>query len=178
MNTSTFADLNLGTPLINALNDQGITHPTPIQERAFSAMMAGNDVVGIAQTGTGKTIAYLLPCLRLWKFSKDKLPQTLILVPTRELVVQVVEEINKLATYMNIVSVGVYGGANIRTQKDAIYEGLDILVATPGRLIDLLDKGEVQLDDLQITVLDEADQMADMGFLPVVKEILYQAKPD
>jgi ATP-dependent RNA helicase RhlE len=171
MNTSTFADLNLSTPLFNALNDQGITHPTPIQERAFSAMMAGNDVVGIAQTGTGKTIAYLLPCLRLWKFSKDKLPQTLILVPTRELVVQVVEEINKLTTYMNIVSLGVYGGANIRTQKDAIYEGLDILVATPGRLLDLALDGTLKTKTIKRLVIDEVDEMLSLGFRPQLERI-------
>jgi ATP-dependent RNA helicase RhlE len=171
MNKSTFADLNLSTPLFNALNDQGITHPTPIQERAFSAMMAGNDVVGIAQTGTGKTIAYLLPCLRLWKFSKDKLPQTLILVPTRELVVQVVEEINKLTTYMNIVAVGVYGGANIRTQKDAIYKGLDILVATPGRLLDLALDGTLKTKTIKRLVIVEVDEMLSLGFRPQLERI-------
>ena len=171
MNKSTFADLNLSTPLFNALNDQGITHPTPIQERAFSAMMAGNDVVGIAQTGTGKTIAYLLPCLRLWKFSKDKLPQTLILVPTRELVVQVVEEINKLTTYMNIVAVGVYGGANIRTQKDAIYKGLDILVATPGRFLDLALDGTLKTKTIKRLVIDEVDEMLSLGFRPQLERI-------
>lgn len=171
MNTSTFADLNLSTPLFNALNDQGITHPTPIQERAFSAMMAGNDVIGIAQTGTGKTIAYLLPCLRLWKFSKDKLPQTLILVPTRELVVQVVEEINKLTTYMNIDTVGVYGGANIRTQKDAIYKGLDILVATPGRLLDLALDGTLKTKTIKRLVIDEVDEMLSLGFRPQLERI-------
>ena len=171
MNKSTFADLNLSTPLFNALNDQGITQPTPIQERAFSAMMAGNDVVGIAQTGTGKTIAYLLPCLRLWKFSKDKLPQTLILVPTRELVVQVVEEINKLTTYMNIVAVGVYGGANIRTQKDAIYKGLDILVATPGRLLDLALDGTLKTKTIKRLVIDEVDEMLSLGFRPQLERI-------
>jgi ATP-dependent RNA helicase RhlE len=171
MNTSTFADLNLSTPLFNALNDQGITHPTPIQERTFSAMMAGNDVIGIAQTGTGKTIAYLLPCLRLWKFSKDKLPQTLILVPTRELVVQVVEEINKLTAYMNVVSVGVYGGANIRTQKDAIYKGLDILVATPGRLLDLALDGTLKTKTIKRLVIDEVDEMLSLGFRPQLERI-------
>lgn len=171
MNKSTFADLNLSSPLFNALNDQGITHPTPIQERAFSAMMAGNDVVGIAQTGTGKTIAYLLPCLRLWKFSKDKLPQTLILVPTRELVVQVVEEINKFTTYMNIVAVGVYGGANIRTQKDAIYKGLDILVATPGRLLDLALDGTLKTKTIKRLVIDEVDEMLSLGFRPQLERI-------
>jgi ATP-dependent RNA helicase RhlE len=171
MNNSTFADLNLNTPLLNAISDLGFVHPTPIQERAFSAMMAGNDVVGLAQTGTGKTIAYLLPCLRLWKFSKDKLPQTLILVPTRELVVQVVEEINKLTTYMNITAVGVYGGANIRTQKDAIHKGLDILVATPGRLLDLALDGTLKTKTIKRLVIDEVDEMLSLGFRPQLERI-------
>ncbi len=171
MSKSSFSDLNLNTPLLNAINDLGFEHPTPIQERAFSAMMAGNDVVGLAQTGTGKTIAYLLPCLRLWKFSKDKLPQTLILVPTRELVVQVVEEINKLTTYMNITSVGVYGGANIRTQKDAIHQGLDILVATPGRLLDLALDGTLKTKTIKRLVIDEVDEMLSLGFRPQLERI-------
>ena len=171
MENSTFADLNLNTPLLNAISDLGFVHPTPIQERAFSAMMAGNDVVGLAQTGTGKTIAYLLPCLRLWKFSKDKLPQTLILVPTRELVVQVVEEINKLTTYMNITAVGVYGGANIRTQKDAIHKGLDILVATPGRLLDLALDGTLKTKTIKRLVIDEVDEMLSLGFRPQLERI-------
>ncbi|HOY48816.1 MAG TPA: DEAD/DEAH box helicase [Flavobacteriales bacterium] len=171
MSKSSFSDLNLNTPLLNAINDLGFEHPTPIQERAFSAMMAGNDVVGLAQTGTGKTIAYLLPCLRLWKFSKDKLPQTLILVPTRELVVQVVEEITKLATYMNITAVGVYGGANIRTQKDAIHKGLDILVATPGRLLDLALDGTLKTKTIKRLVIDEVDEMLSLGFRPQLERI-------
>jgi ATP-dependent RNA helicase RhlE len=171
MSKSSFSDLNLNTPLLNAINDLGFEHPTPIQERAFSAMMAGNDVVGLAQTGTGKTIAYLLPCLRLWKFSKDKLPQTLILVPTRELVVQVVEEITKLTTYMNITAVGVYGGANIRTQKDAIHQGLDILVATPGRLLDLALDGTLKTKTIKRLVIDEVDEMLSLGFRAQLERI-------
>jgi ATP-dependent RNA helicase RhlE len=119
----------------------------------------------------------LLPCLRLWKFSKDKLPQTLILVPTRELVVQVVEEINKLTTYMNIVAVGVYGGANIRTQKDAIYEGLDILVATPGRLLDLALDGTLKTKTIKRLVIDEVDEMLSLGFRPQLERIFEVLPP-
>ena len=112
-----FTELNLSNPLLNALNDMGYNKPTTIQQKAFATAMSGADVCGIAQTGTGKTIAYLLPCLRQWKFTKDIAPQILILVPTRELVVQVVETINKLTAYMSVVSVGVYDGVNINTKK-------------------------------------------------------------
>ena len=137
----TFRDLNLNSSLFNALSDLGYTQPTTIQAKAFPVVMSGKDVVGVAQTGTGKTLAYLLPSLRLWKFSKDKHPQILIIVPTRELVVQIVEEVEKLTTYMNIVTVGVYGGTNIKTQMAAMENGLDVLVGTPGRLLDLILTG-------------------------------------
>ena len=116
----TFTELNLNTALLNALSDLGFHTPTTIQRRTFSTAMSGADICGIAQTGTGKTIAYLLPCLRQWKFSKEKAPQILIVVPTRELVVQVVETVNKLTTYMSLVAVGVYGGVNINTQRLAV----------------------------------------------------------
>src|SRR5436190_17895476 len=119
----TFDDLNLNTPLLTALDELGYNHPTTIQHKVFSVVMSGRDVCGIAQTGTGKTLAYLLPCLRQWKFSKDKAPQILIVVPTRELVVQVVETVKKLTPYMNLVAVGVYGGVNINTQQLELMKG-------------------------------------------------------
>lgn len=171
MQNSKFSDLNLSTPLINALNDLGYSQPTPIQERAFSAMMAGHDVVGLAQTGTGKTIAYLLPCLRLWKYSKDKLPQTLIIVPTRELVVQVVEEVKKLTPYMNVEAVGIYGGVNIRAQRDQIIAGLDILVATPGRLLDLMLDSTIKSKVIKRVIIDEVDEMFSLGFRPQLERV-------
>ncbi len=113
----TFDELNLNNPLLSALEELGFTVPTTIQQKVFSVVMSGRDVCGIAQTGTGKTFAYLLPCLRLWKFSKDQAPQVLVIVPTRELVTQVVDAVNALTKYMNVVAVGVYGGVNINTQK-------------------------------------------------------------
>ncbi|WP_196889280.1 DEAD/DEAH box helicase [Aureivirga sp. CE67] len=161
---NTFDDLNLSTSLKNALHDMGIVHPTTIQERVFSEVMAGKDVVGIAQTGTGKTFAYLLPSLRQWKFSKGTAPQILIVVPTRELVTQVVEEVEKLTEYMNVVVRGVYGGTNIRTQKDLIFQGLDVLVATPGRLIDLSLDGVLKLKEIKKFIIDEVDEMLNLGF--------------
>lgn len=160
----TFQDLNLNTPLYNALTDLGFTKPTPIQAEAFNVVASGKDMVGIAQTGTGKTFAYMLPILKYLKFSTQENPRVLILVPTRELVVQVIEEIEKLSKYINNRVLGVYGGTNINTQKQAIAEGLDILVATPGRLYDLAVSRVLQLKSIQKLVIDEVDVMLDLGF--------------
>ena len=136
-NVMTFRELNLNNSLWNALEDLGFSKPTSIQKLAFAPVMSGKDVVGIAQTGTGKTYAYMLPILRILTHSRQETPRVLILVPTRELVVQVVDEIHKISTYLDVRVAGVYGGANINTQKKLIAEGQDIIVATPGRLYDL-----------------------------------------
>ncbi len=169
--TATFDDLNLNTPLRNALSDLGFTEPTPIQFKAFSVIMSGRDVVGVAQTGTGKTFAYLLPILRQLSFSKQKEPRVLILVPTRELVVQMVGEIRKLTVYMNLRVEGVYGGTNINTQKQLVVNGLDVLVATPGRLIDLALTNVLKLSSVRQLVVDEVDEMLSLGFLPQLTRI-------
>lgn len=168
----TFQEFNIHKPLLNALNDLGYTEATPIQEKAFSPIMSGKDVLGIAQTGTGKTLAYLLPSLRQWTFSKKRFPQILILVPTRELVIQVVDEIEKLTTYMNTVTIGVYGGANIRTQAESMREGLDILVATPGRLLDLALRGDLVLKEIKKLIIDEVDETLNLGFRHQLTNIL------
>lgn len=160
----TFEDLNLNAPLLNALADLGLTEPTPIQSKVFPVIMSGRDVVGIAQTGTGKTFAYLLPILRQMTFSKQKEPRVLILVPTRELVVQLVSEVQKLTAYMNVRVEGVYGGTNINTQKDLVSGGLDILIATPGRLMDLALGRYVNLKQVRQFVIDEMDEMLNLGF--------------
>lgn len=160
----TFEDLNLNTPLYNALTDLGFTTPTPIQAEAFNVVASGKDMVGIAQTGTGKTFAYMLPILKNLPFSMQENPRVLVLVPTRELVVQVVDEIEKLSKYINNRVLGVYGGTNINTQKQAIAEGIDILVATPGRLYDLALTRVLQLKSIQKLVIDEVDVMLDLGF--------------
>ncbi|PHI19687.1 DEAD/DEAH box helicase [Lewinellaceae bacterium SD302] len=170
----TFQDLNLSNLQLRALDDAGLTTPTPIQEKAFPVIMSGRDVVGIAQTGTGKTIAYLLPVLRLWKFSKERFPQVLIIVPTRELVVQVVEEIERLTTYQNVVTVGVYGGANINKQKDAVDAGLDILVGTPGRTLDLALHGTLNFKAIKRVIIDEMDELLELGFRPQLQRIFDQ----
>ncbi len=168
----TFSDLNLNKQLLNALADLGFERPTPIQENAFSVILSGKDVLGIAQTGTGKTLAYLLPSLRQWQFSKSRFPQILIIVPTRELVAQVVEECEKLTTYMNVVTVGVYGGANIRTQAETVSQGLDILVATPGRLLDLALRGDLVLKGIKKLIIDEVDETLNLGFRTQLTQIL------
>jgi len=160
----TFRDLNLNTPLYNALDDLGLTTPTPIQEQSFNVISSGADMIGIAQTGTGKTFAFLLPILKNLKFSNQENPRVLILVPTRELVVQITDELEKITKYINVKILGVYGGTNINTQKQAIAQGLDILVATPGRLYDLALSRVLQLKSIQKLVIDEVDVMLDLGF--------------
>jgi len=160
----TFKELDLSNQLQYAIEDLGFENPTPIQEQAFSVVRSGKDVVGIAQTGTGKTFAYMMPILRDLKFSKQKHPRVLVLVPTRELVVQVVDEIEKLSKYINTRVLGVYGGTNINTQKQAILQGQDIIVATPGRLYDLGLSNALKLKSIQKLVIDEVDVMLDLGF--------------
>lgn len=167
-----FQDLNLSPALSDALADLALTEPTPIQQKAFSVILSGRDVVGIAQTGTGKTFAYLLPILRNLKFSKEKEPRVLILVPTRELVVQVVGEIEKLTRYMTVRVEGVFGGVNINTQKIAVAPGLDMLVATPGRLLDLALGGYINLKYVRQFVIDEVDEMLNLGFRTQLNNLL------
>ena len=168
----TFEDLNLNKPLLAALKDLKFTTPTTIQSRVFSTTMSGRDVCGIAQTGTGKTFAYLLPCLRMWSFSKDKFPQILIVVPTRELVLQVVESVKRLTTYMSVEVAGFYGGVNMNPQM-AIAEGkLDVVVATPGRLVDIVMSGALKLKAIKRLVIDEMDEMLNLGFRTQLKTIL------
>jgi superfamily II DNA/RNA helicase len=178
--TTTFADLGIAAPLVNALSKQGILHPFPIQIATLPDALAGHDILGRGQTGSGKTLAFGLALLNNLngKVAKPHKPLALVLTPTRELAQQIDEVLMPLARSIGHESVVVAGGMSYSKQITAMRRGTAILVATPGRLIDLLNKGEVQLDQLQITVLDEADQMADMGFLPVVKEILDQAKLD
>jgi ATP-dependent RNA helicase RhlE len=168
----TFSELNLSKQLLRAVDDLGFDQPTTIQSKAFSVIMSGKDVVGLAQTGTGKTLAFLLPLLNLLKYSNQIEPRIIILVPTRELVIQVVEEVEKLSTYMSVRVGGVYGGANINTQKSMLMEGLDILVATPGRMLDLSLNGSLKLKCIQKLVIDEMDEMLNLGFRTQLKNIL------
>ncbi|KOS04973.1 DEAD/DEAH box helicase [Flavobacterium akiainvivens] len=173
---ATFHDLDLPKSLQKALDELGFTTPTPIQERAMPVIMSGRDMMGIAQTGTGKTFAYLLPILKQWKFAATDAPRVVILVPTRELVVQVAEEVVKLTQYMSVRTLGVYGGVNINTQKKNVYEGVDVLVGTPGRLMDLALDGVVRFDSLQKLVIDEFDEILNLGFRFQVTSILSMMK--
>ena len=167
-----FSDLNITSTLLNALDDINITLPTTIQEKAYPVIMSGRDVVGIAQTGTGKTISYLLPCLRQMKFSKEKHPTVLIVVPTRELVLQVVDDIKVLTKYMTIRVAGVYGGVNMIQQTPLIMAGLDILVATPGRLLDFSLNGTLKLRAVKRFIIDEVDEMLSLGFRPQLIRVI------
>lgn len=161
---SSFHDFKISKYLLNALEDLNITTPTPIQEQSYSVIKSGRNVIGIAQTGTGKTLAYSLPFLDGLKYSEQKNPRVLVLVPTRELVLQVVENLKDYTKYMTTRVVGVYGGTNINTQKLAVGEGVDVLVATPGRLYDLVMHRALSLKSIQKLVIDEVDVMLDLGF--------------
>jgi ATP-dependent RNA helicase RhlE len=168
----TFDELNLSRPLLNALTDMGYTTPTVIQQKVFSVVMSGQDVCGIAQTGTGKTFAYLLPCLRQFKFSKERFPQLLIIVPTRELVVQVADAVKQLTPYMSVEVAGFYGGVNMNPQMETASGKLDVVVATPGRLVDLVLSGALKLKAIKRVVIDEMDEMLNLGFRAQLQHIL------
>lgn len=161
---SNFNEINLNQQLYNAIEDLGYKHQTPIQEETFSKILSGKDVVGIAQTGTGKTIAYCLPLLQELSYSTQTNPRILILVPTRELVAQVVETLNQLTKYITCRIIGVYGGTNMNTQKKWLQDGADVIVATPGRLYDLALCRALQLKGIKKVVIDEVDVMLDLGF--------------
>ena len=169
---TTFEQFNLPKSVQKAIDDLGFVNPTPIQEKSFSVIMSGRDMMGIAQTGTGKTFAYLLPLLKLYKFTPTDTPKIVILVPTRELVVQVVEEVEKLTKYMSVRTLGIYGGVNINTQKKSVYQGIDILVGTPGRVMDLALDSVIRFDDTQKLVIDEFDEMLNLGFRVQLTSIL------
>lgn len=168
----TFTDLKLNKFLLKALDELGYSVPTAIQQKVFSVVMGGADVCGIAQTGTGKTLAYLLPLLNQWKYSKEKNPQILIVVPTRELVAQVVSSVKDLSAYLNLDVIGVYGGANINTQALEMQKGFDVLVATPGRLYDLAVSRAFTVKSIKKLVIDEVDEMLNLGFRTQLKNIL------
>ena len=171
MEKPTFIDFDLPKQLNSALEKLGISEPTPIQLKSFSPIMSGKDVMGIAQTGTGKTLAYLLPVLKTWKFNKNGSPTVLVLVPTRELVVQVAEVLEKLTEETSARVLGVYGGVNINTQKLLVYEGVDILVGTPGRVMDLMKDAVLNLKDLKKLIIDEFDEMLSLGFRRQLEDI-------
>jgi ATP-dependent RNA helicase RhlE len=169
---SSFEDFRLRKQLKNAVDDLGFVTPTPIQEQSFSVVLSGRDVLGIAQTGTGKTLGYMLPLLEELQFSKQLNPRILVLVPTRELVIQVIEEIENFTKYMSVRTIGIYGGVNIKTQSTRLLEGADIVVATPGRLYDLILNQSLIVKGLKKLVIDEVDVMLDLGFRRQITNIL------
>src|SRR4249919_4053752 len=172
-----FETLGLAPALVRVLSEIGYTQPTPIQSEAIPLALAGHDLLGGAQTGTGKTAAFALPLLhRLSEstpaFGGPRRIRALVLTPTRELAHQVHESLRTYGKHARLASTCIYGGAGMNPQLDALRRGVDILVATPGRLIDHLERGSVKLGDVEVLVLDEADRMLDMGFLPAIKRIL------
>jgi ATP-dependent RNA helicase DeaD len=172
----TFQELGIDVETTKALSEHGYEDPFPIQQEAIPLMLKGLDVVGQAHTGTGKTAAFALPILT--KIKRRGPIQALILVPTRELAVQVSAEINKFAKYTGIRTVSIYGGQSIGIQYDQLRRGVQILVATPGRLIDHIKQGSIDLENVKFVVLDEADRMLDMGFIEDIKFILFYVNED
>lgn len=166
-----FDDIKLSKQIRMALDEAGFEKPTDIQHEVFSPVRSGKDIIGIAQTGTGKTLAYLMPILMKLNYAQGMDPRALIVVPTRELVLQVVETIELLTPYMNIRALGIYGGVNINTQKEKVYDGVDILVATPGRLMDIYMTRVLKFNLVKTLVIDEADKMMDLGFMPQLNAI-------
>lgn len=164
MEKTTFADFELPEKILDVLADSNLFEPTPIQEKSLKPILSGRDVMGIAQTGTGKTLAYLLPVLKTWKYNKSGNPTVVILVPTRELVVQVAEIVQNLSKNMTARVIGIYGGKNINTQKLLFNDGCDILVGTPGRIMDLAIDNAISLREVQKLIIDEFDEMLNLGF--------------
>ena len=164
MEKITFADFDLPEKILDVLADQNLFEPTPIQNKTLKPILSGRDVMGIAQTGTGKTLAYLLPVLKSWKYNKNGNPTVVILVPTRELVVQVTEIVKNLTQNITARVIGIYGGVNIKTQKLLFNDGCDILIGTPGRIMDLAIDNAISLKEVQKLIVDEFDEMLNLGF--------------
>jgi superfamily II DNA/RNA helicase len=171
---TTFADLGLSEPILRAVAESGYLYPTPIQEQAIPIVLMGRDVMGVAQTGTGKTAGFTLPMLDILAGSRAKarMPRSLILEPTRELALQVAEQFVKYGKYLNLNHALLIGGESMNDQRDVLEKGVDVLIATPGRLLDLFDRGRILLADCKVLVIDEADRMLDMGFIPDVEKIV------
>ncbi len=174
--STTFADFDLPEKILNVLADSELFEPTPIQEKSFKPILSGRDIMGIAQTGTGKTLAYLLPVLKMWKYNKSGNPTVLILVPTRELVVQVSEILENLVRNLSARVIGIYGGKNINTQKLLFKDGCDILVGTPGRVMDLAIDNAISLKEVQKLIIDEFDEMLNLGFRPQLTHVFEMMK--
>ncbi|WP_420582834.1 DEAD/DEAH box helicase [Reichenbachiella sp.] len=171
-NIENFSDFKLNKQVLNAVEEARYASPTPIQKKAIPLVLAGHDVMGIAQTGTGKTAAFVLPLLMKLKYAQGQDPRALILAPTRELALQINENIKKYSTYVDLRYTAIYGGTGMKAQEEKLAEGIDILVATPGRFMDLYRKRAFTTKQLKTLVIDEADKMMDMGFMPQIRQIL------
>ncbi len=169
---ASFEDFKLNKQLQNAITEAGYTVPTEIQQKAITPILAGQDVMGIAQTGTGKTAAFVLPMLMKLKYAQGNDPRALILSPTRELAMQIEEHIRLFSAYLDLRTVVLYGGLGPKTQKAQLASGCDIIVATPGRFLDLYLEGDINTKSLKFLVMDEADKMMDMGFIGKIHRIL------
>ncbi len=168
----TFDDFKFNRQILNAIADAGYTEATPIQQKAIPPILNGQDVMGIAQTGTGKTAAYVLPILMKLKYAQGDSPRALIVSPTRELAMQIEENVKTFAANTDLRVLSLYGGLGPKTQIEQINKGVDIIVATPGRFMDIYLAGHIVTKTLQVLVLDEADKMMDMGFMPQINRIL------
>lgn len=166
-----FENFNLNKQLLSAVADLGFEAPTEIQQKAIPIIQGGQQVIGIAQTGTGKTAAYMLPLLMKVKYAQGKEPRAIILAPTKELVVQLTEHARYFAKYTDVRIAGIYGGIGPKSHVEVIKNGVDILVATPGRFMEIYLKGELPVKQIKTLVLDEADRMMDMGFMPQLRKI-------
>jgi ATP-dependent RNA helicase RhlE len=169
---TSFEEFNLNKQLLNAVSDLGFAQPTEIQQKCIPIIQGGQEVIGIAQTGTGKTAAYLLPVLMKIKYAQGNDPRVLILAPTKELTLQISEHARLLTKYTDLRILAIYGGVGPKTQIESIHNGVDILVSTPGRFMELYLKGEVGVKGIKIMILDEADRVMDMGFMPQIRKIL------
>jgi ATP-dependent RNA helicase RhlE len=169
---ASFEEFNLNRQLLNAVAELGFETPTEIQRKAIPLILGGQEVIGIAQTGTGKTAAYMLPLLMRVKYAQGKDPRVLILGPTKELVIQLAEHAAQLARYTDIRIVPVYGGVGPKVQVEMLKNGADIVVATPGRFMELYLRDEFPFKQIKVLVLDEADRMMDMGFMPQIRKML------
>jgi len=169
---ATFEDFKFNRQVLNAIDDAGYAEPTPVQQKAIPPILNGQDVMGIAQTGTGKTAAYVLPIIMRLKYAQGESPRALIVAPTRELAMQIEENVKVFAKYTDLRVVTLYGGLGPKTQIEQVSKGIDIIVATPGRFMDIYLAGHLAMKQLQVLVLDEADKMMDMGFMPQINRIL------
>ncbi|MDE7547416.1 DEAD/DEAH box helicase [Acetobacter fabarum] len=172
--TLTFADLELSKPILQAIEEMGYKHPTPIQAQAIPAVLMARDVLGVAQTGTGKTASFTLPMLEILSDSRARarMPRSLILEPTRELALQVAENFVEYGKHLKLNHALLIGGESMADQKEVLNRGVDVLIATPGRLLDLFERGGLMLNHTKILVIDEADRMLDMGFIPDIEKIV------